>query len=83
MRPKTTTRGHNHPIKTEVLLMHVTSAVWDAYEITLLVGCLLGEWCSGQTRRLLPDFSLKLQQHLGSTHRREHDWLPRVPDMAG
>lgn len=68
---------------TEVVkTVHVTSVLQDAYENTLLVGCLLCEQCSGQTPRLPPGFFAKLQLHQGSTHRREHDWPLRVPDMG-
>lgn len=47
----------------------------------LLVGCLLGEQCSSQTLHLPQYFSVKLQLHQGSTHRHEHDWPLRAPDM--
>lgn len=53
-----------------------------AYENRLLVGCLLGERCSGQTPRLPQGFSVKLQLQQGSTHRRGHDWPSSEPDMG-
>lgn len=61
---------------------HVTSAVLDTYENTLLVGCLLGERCSAATLHLPRGFSVKLQLRQGSTHRRVRDWPLHVPDMA-
>lgn len=47
----------------------------------VLVGCLLGERCNGQKHRLMTSSFSKPQRHQDSTHKREHDWLVRAPDM--
>ena len=61
---------------------HMTNKQYGMNIKTLLVDCLLGELCSGQTPHWPQGFSVELRLRLGSTHRREHVRLPCVPDMG-